>query len=99
MRVCKKCGHSQKYLTRVWPSKCPKCLNKWQSEPRTPTKYNISYLIIGGSMMFPWDSKEMIYTTAKSQVMRACITRQAKKLGWTIDIDRHIAGLKVIRVS
>jgi hypothetical protein len=99
MKYCNRCKHRQKYLTRYYPSKCPKCGHKWQSEPLISHKYSIAFLIIGQSTIILWPKPEMMYTTRNSQLMRIYIARQSKKLGWTVEVIRHIAGLKVTRLS
>ena len=99
MKICLYCGYKKKYLIRYYPSICPKCHHKWQSEPYSRRKYDISSLIIGGSIIIPWDKKDMMYVFDKSQVMRICIARQSKKLGWQVEVIRHIAGIKVTRLS
>ena len=100
---CKSCKYVWKRLTRYRTSKCPKCGLKLHFRPLgTPGQtrfYDISNLEPGGSLILPWDTETMMYTTRKSQVMRQCVSNQAKKLGWQVECIRHIAGLKVIRLA
>lgn len=101
--LCKSCAYKFSNLTRVWPSFCPKCgyrrRKSTQNRPGQAIKYDISQLVPGGSTILPWGTATMMYTTAKSQVMRACVKESAKKLGWTVEVIRHIAGLKVTRLT
>jgi hypothetical protein len=101
--ICRFCKNKYVGLTRVRPSFCPTCgKNHWQIHPKRRGQarlYDISPLAPGEALILPWDLDKMMYTVEKSQVMRLCVTRQAAKLGWTIDIIRHIAGLKVTRLT
>src|SRR5579863_1829437 len=93
------CGYVFSNLIRVKPSSCPSCGRKrpkWGRNKRGQVRfYDISILQPGASLILPWDKDKMIYTYEKSQVMRQCVKRQAKSLGWVVECTRHLAGLKV----
>lgn len=99
MIKCKTCGLIWKYLIPIRPSKCPKCNIKWSPDGLGKRKYDISSIIIGASIIIPWKNSNMMYTVDNSQVIKQRVREHAKKLGWQVECLRHVAGIKVTRLS